>query len=414
MVSIFEQLGVRTIVNAAGPVTRLSGARMDADVIDAMCEAAQVCVDIAELQAGAGQLIAEVTGAEAGYVTSGAAAGLVLATAACVTGMDPGKMNRLPDTSGMKNEVIIPRSHRNFYDHAVRSAGVSLIEVGISDRFSGAGVRDTEAWEIADAISDQTAAIVYVAQSFAQPPLPQVTAVAHKCGVPVIVDAAGQLPPAANLKRFIREGADAVCFSGGKTIGGPQGAEFTFHHSGTDYLVLTKQLESNAFIPEYATHYIGAGGVVINEREELLVVSELHRSSSRPYYKLPGGALHPGEHIADCVQREVFEETGVRTKFEKLVCFRHWHGYRYDKSDIYFVCRLSPLSEDISIQAEEIEECLWLPVPEYLSSEIVSTFNKHIVKAAIESPGVTHMEIQGYSDPERHEIFMPNGMEENI
>ena len=191
-------------------------------------------------------------------------------------------------------------------------------------------------------------------------------------------------------------------------------AGFTFHHSGTDYLVLTKQLESNAFIPEYATHYIGAGGVVINEREELLVVSELHRSSSRPYYKLPGGALHPGEHIADCVQREVFEETGVRTKFEKLVCFRHWHGYRYDKSDIYFVCRLSPLSEDISIQAEEIEECLWLPVPEYLSSEIVSTFNKHIVKAAIESPGVTHMEIQGYSDPKRHEIFMPNGIEKNI
>ena len=145
MVSIFEQLGVRTIINAAGPVTRLSGARMDADVIDAMREAAQVCVDIAELQAGAGQLIAEVTGAEAGYVTSGAAAGLVLATAACVTGMDPGKMNRLPDTSGMKNEVIMPRSHRNFYDHAVRSVGVTLIEVGIPDRFSGAGVRDTEA-----------------------------------------------------------------------------------------------------------------------------------------------------------------------------------------------------------------------------------------------------------------------------
>lgn len=224
MVSVFEQLGVRTIINAAGPVTRLSGARMDGDVISAMCEAAQVCVDIAELQAGAGQLIAEVTGAEAGYVTSGAAAGLVLATAACVTGMDPGKMNRLPDTSGMKNEVIMPRSHRNFYDHAVRSVGVTLIEVGIPDRFSGAGVRDTEAWEIADAMTDQTAAIVYVAQSFAQPPLPQVTAVAHKRRVPVIVDAAGQLPPAANLKRFISEGADAVCFSGGKTIGGPQGA----------------------------------------------------------------------------------------------------------------------------------------------------------------------------------------------
>ena len=223
MASVLEQLGVRPIINAAGPVTRLSGACMDADVIDAMGEAARVCVDIAQMQAAAGQLIAGITGAEAGYVTSGAAAGLMLATAACVTEMDPGKMNRLPDTSGMKNEVIMPRSHRNFYDHAVRSVGITLVEVGISDRFSGAGVRDTEAWEIADAITDQTAAIVYVAQSFAQPPLPQVTAVARDRGVPVIVDAAGQLPPAANLKRFIREGADAVCFSGGKTIGGPQG-----------------------------------------------------------------------------------------------------------------------------------------------------------------------------------------------
>lgn len=223
MSSILEQLGVRPIVNAAGPVTRLSGARMDAEVIDAMREAAQVCVDIAQMQATAGQLIADITGAEGGYVTSGAAAGLMLATAACITELDPGRMNRLPDTSGMKNEVIIPRSHRNFYDHAVRSVGVTLVEVGIPDRFSGAGVRDTEAWEIADAITNQTAAIVYVAQSFAQPPLPQVIAVAQGRGIPVIVDAAGQLPPAANLKRFICEGADAVCFSGGKAIGGPQG-----------------------------------------------------------------------------------------------------------------------------------------------------------------------------------------------
>ena len=223
MSSILEQLGVRPIINAAGPVTRLSGARMDADVIDAMREAAGVCVDIAQMQAAAGQLIADITGAECGYVTSGAAAGLMLATAACVTEMDPGKMNRLPDTSGMKNEVIMPRSHRNFYDHAVRSVGITLVEVGIPDRFSGAGVRDTEAWEIADAITDQTAAIVYVAQSFAQPPLSQVTAVARDSAIPVIVDAAGQLPPAANLQAFIREGADAVCFSGGKAIGGPQG-----------------------------------------------------------------------------------------------------------------------------------------------------------------------------------------------
>lgn len=185
---------------------------------------------------------------------------------------------------------------------------------------------------------------------------------------------------------------------------------FDFHHTGEGYLLLTKRLEEGALIPEYATHYIGAGGVVINHKEELLVVSELHRRSESPYYKLPGGALHAGEHIATCVEREILEETGVHAKFETLVCFRHWHGYRYEKSDIYFVCRLSPLSSDITIQADEIEECIWLPVQDYLASDSVSIFNKHIVKAAIESPGVTHMEIEGYSTPDRHEIFMPNGM----
>ena len=224
MSHIYELLGVNTLINAAGPVTRLSGAVMDQEVVNAMHEAGQFSVDMTELQMVAGQLIASLTGAEAGYVPSGAAAGLLLATAACVTGLAPGKMNRLPDTSGMKNEVIMPRSHRNFYDHAVRAVGVKLIEVGIPDRFSGAGVRDTEAWEIADAMTDQTAAIVYVAQGHARPSLQSVTAVAHQHGVPVIVDAAGQLPPAANLKRFVAQGADLVCFSGGKAVGGPQGS----------------------------------------------------------------------------------------------------------------------------------------------------------------------------------------------
>ena len=110
---IYETLGVETIVNAAGPVTRLSGALMDPEVTAAMAEAAGHCVDIAELQAAAGRYIAEVTGAEAGYVTSGASAGLLLGVAACVTGLDPGAMNRHPDTAGLPSEVIMPRSHRN-------------------------------------------------------------------------------------------------------------------------------------------------------------------------------------------------------------------------------------------------------------------------------------------------------------
>ncbi len=222
MPNVYERLGVRPIINASGPSTRLSGAIMPPEVAEAMREATQYCVDIAELQARAGQIIAEITGAESGYVTSGAAAGLLLGTAACVTGLDPGRMNRLPDTTGMKNEVIIGRSQRNFYDHAVRSVGIKLVEVGIADRFSGAGVRDTEAWEIADAITPHTAAVFYVAHPHSLPPLQQVVEVAHAAGIPVLVDAAGQLPPASNLKRFIAEGADLVSFSGGKAIRGPQ------------------------------------------------------------------------------------------------------------------------------------------------------------------------------------------------
>lgn len=220
--NVYDRLGVRTIINACGPATRLSGSIMLPEAAQAMKEASQYCVDIAELQGRACEIIAQITGAEAGYVTSGAAAGLLLGTAACVTGLDPGKMNRLPDTSGMKNEVIMARSHRNFYDHAVRSVGIKLVEVGISDRFSGAGVRDTEPWEIAAAITEQTAAICYVAYAHSEPALTEVVEVARQAGVPVIVDAAGQLPPASNLQRFIADGADLVVFSGGKTLRGPQ------------------------------------------------------------------------------------------------------------------------------------------------------------------------------------------------
>ena len=219
---IYRELGVDPIINAVGPATRLSGSIMHPEVAEAMRQASERCVDIAQMQARAGEIIAEITGAEAGYVTSGAAAGLLLGTAACVTGLDPGKMNRLPDTSGMKNEVIMARSHRNFYDHAVRSVGIELVEVGIADRFSGAGIRDAEGWEIEAAISERTAAIVYVAYAHTQPSLEEVVAAARKGGVPVIVDAAGQLPPVSNLQRFIAAGADLVAFSGGKAIGGPQ------------------------------------------------------------------------------------------------------------------------------------------------------------------------------------------------
>jgi ADP-ribose pyrophosphatase YjhB (NUDIX family) len=184
-------------------------------------------------------------------------------------------------------------------------------------------------------------------------------------------------------------------------------AGFIFHHTDDDLLTLTCRLVEGAFIPGHATHYIGAGGVVVNARDELLVVCERHRRTQQPYYKLPGGALQTGEHLVDAVIREVLEETGVSTRFESLVCFRHWHGYRYGKSDIYFVCRLAPLSEDVSMQHEELEECLWMPLQSYFDSELVSAFNKRIVRAALDHPGVTTEVIEGYADPSRYEFFFP-------
>ena len=185
-------------------------------------------------------------------------------------------------------------------------------------------------------------------------------------------------------------------------------AGFTYHHAAEDYLLLSLRLSDGVELPHYASHYIGAGGVVLNDRHELLVVREKRgRPRPKPHYKLPGGALHPGEHLADGAVREVLEETGIRTKFEALICFRNQHGYRYGKSDIYFVCRLSPLSHEISLQPEEIEECLWMPVQEYLSADTVSPFNKRIVEAAQGSPGLRNASIDGYGDPSKYEFFMP-------
>lgn len=184
---------------------------------------------------------------------------------------------------------------------------------------------------------------------------------------------------------------------------------FDFHHCGDGYLMMTHRLDPDAFVPRYASHYIGAGGVVINDRGELLVVSErYHHRDGPPRYKMPGGALHEGEHLSEAVVREVLEETGVRTRFEALICLRHWHGYRHGKSDIYFICRLKPLSEEISIQEEEIAEARWMPVAEYLADENASSFNKEIVRAATGSRGLERVEIEGYGDPERYEIFMPD------
>ena len=128
-VDIYESLGVKKCVNGAGLLTRLGGSLMAPEVRDAMRDAAGAFVDMADLQTRASEVIARHTGAEAGIVTSGGAAAITLATAACLTRLDITRMERLPDTEGMPNEVIMFRAHRTGYDHAIRAAGARIVEV---------------------------------------------------------------------------------------------------------------------------------------------------------------------------------------------------------------------------------------------------------------------------------------------
>jgi L-seryl-tRNA(Ser) seleniumtransferase len=217
--SIYEELGVRTIINASATLTRLGGSRMPPPVLDAMREAAGAFIDIVAFRRKVCEEIARLTRNEAAYVSCGAAAGLTLATAACITGLDPEKRERLPHLEGMKDEVIVHRHTRVGYDFAIRMVGVRLVEIGSRE---GTPVEELEA-----ALSERTAAMFYFARGTeprGEVPLEQAAEICRARGVPVIVDAAAQIPPHTNLWEFTRRGADLAIFSGGKGLRGPQAA----------------------------------------------------------------------------------------------------------------------------------------------------------------------------------------------
>ncbi len=215
---IYKKLGVRPVIHGAGTTTRYGGSRLRPEALDAMRDASQALVNLDELNEAAGAAIARMLGAEAAFVTAGASSGLILQAAACIAGDDPAKITRLPDTHGMRNEIVIQRAHRFAYDQAYRVAGGTLVEIGLARR--------TQPFELEAAITERTAAVAHLISPFTSPPgtlsLEQTIAIAHRRGVPVIVDAASMLPPRENLTKFLRLGADLVSFSGGKGIRGPQ------------------------------------------------------------------------------------------------------------------------------------------------------------------------------------------------
>jgi len=215
--SIYDDIGVRTIINGRGATTAVGGTLMLPEVTAAMAEASRAYVVLDELNLKIGERIAEITGAEAGYVTSGSAAGMALAAAACIAGTRPERIRQLPDSTGMANEIVIHRSHRLNYDQMYRIGGAHLVEIGFP--------QGTEQWELEHALTDRTAAVAWHDSPSTGPgalPFETVVRIAHDRNIPVIVDAASTLPPVGHLRRWIAAGADLVIYSGGKGIRGPQ------------------------------------------------------------------------------------------------------------------------------------------------------------------------------------------------
>jgi L-seryl-tRNA(Ser) seleniumtransferase len=219
---IYQEFGITPIINASGAVTRLGGAPMNPETLAAFAEAARASVPLEQLQASASRIIAEATATEAGLITSGAASALTLGTAAILTGYNLKRMETLPHCQDFPNQFVIARQQRNGYDHAIRASGAHLVEVGFNELAANAGVRQTETWEYGATFNTNTAGVVYVYSSKSTPDLRQVVDIAHEHHLPVLVDAAAELPPKSNLKSIAATGADLVAFSGGKAIRGPQ------------------------------------------------------------------------------------------------------------------------------------------------------------------------------------------------
>ena len=216
---IRERLGLRPIINVSGTMTALGASIGVKRAVEAMTALLPEFVEINELHRLASRVIARLTGAEAGFVTSSCSSGITLAIAGCMTGADLAKVEQLPDPTGMKNEVAIMTGHMVSYgapvEQAIGLAGAKVVPVGAAT--------DARGYQLRAKLNPMTAAAVYVvshhAVDYGQIPLPDFVAICHEAGVPVIVDAASEY----DLKSFLATGADLAVYSAHKFLGGPTG-----------------------------------------------------------------------------------------------------------------------------------------------------------------------------------------------
>lgn len=209
--NLYERIGVKPFVNCKGTYTILSGSQTLAEVKAAMDEASRHYVHLDELMDGVGARLAELTKAPWGIVTAGCAAALTHATAACVAGSNPEKMQRLPQLDGLKNEVVMPRPSRNVYDHAIRMIGVNMVTPETAEEFHRA-------------LQPSVAMVALLGETIERHPVPldEMCRAAHERGIPIIVDAAAERLTIPNS--YLAKGVDMVAYSGGKCLRGPQSA----------------------------------------------------------------------------------------------------------------------------------------------------------------------------------------------
>jgi L-seryl-tRNA(Ser) seleniumtransferase len=207
---VYEALGVQHVINATGTVTNLGGSVMPPEVVAAWADAARHFVNLLDLQDKVGARIAQLVGVEAALVTTGAAGALLLGTAAAVTHGEPKLIQRLPDTTGMKNEVILQKGHHTCYDNQLTDVGVKLIDVETPD-------------DVQRAVTERTALMFFMNVAAPKGRIQQAewVALARRHRIPTLLDAAADVPPVENLSAYNRLGFDLVAISGGKALRGP-------------------------------------------------------------------------------------------------------------------------------------------------------------------------------------------------
>ena len=200
----FKELGIKPFINAAGTYTTLTASLMQPEVVQAIEYASRQFVHLIALHDAVGQRIASLIGCEAAMVTAGAASALTLGTAACMTGTNQDFIRRLPDTTGMKNEVIIQKEHRYGYDHAIRNCGIRFVEVETRE-------------DLERAINDRTAMMMFLNEKDPAGKIKsaEFAELGKKHNIPTFTDAAADVPPVDALSRFTKMGFDLVTFSGG-------------------------------------------------------------------------------------------------------------------------------------------------------------------------------------------------------